>query len=455
MAKLKNFSIYQAKINYMELRDRVKEIYDFVDENLYYNIRDIEIKGKRFNSTLLFSILTCCLPGKQLVVGEPGMGKTTSSEHLACLFYSLPLELIWSSVVHGNPEQTEEKIVGRPDLGKLNEGKEEVIWSAFAQLPVKIVDEINRLPPSKQDLLLDSVDRGIWSYLNEVIINEENCFFATANYTETTGFELTPRMLDRFDIIVESKHPGAILSYEVIESREIEKKLRNPTLARRAIEILNSKLEYENKMSKIEEISNEYSDLINEKLGISPIKKKERIKLREEIYKLEMDKDAEAFSIVLLAELSFCRRYGQKRTNEECLKGCHYSEYLCYRLKSCISNRFPQSLISYSKALAWFLGDSQADIEHVITIAPYALAHRLRWREDYYMGILKDERSDFIELYLAKLCVNEVLKRYREQSSRIKLAFKQAAEALEGNKNELLSGDHPVYEEIRRVVENY
>ena len=51
---------------------------------------------------------------------------------------------IWASEVGGHPEQTEEKIVGRPDLGKLNQGQEEVVWSSFVQLPVKIVDEINK-----------------------------------------------------------------------------------------------------------------------------------------------------------------------------------------------------------------------------------------------------------------------------------------------------------------------
>ncbi len=40
------------------------------------------------------------------------------------------------------------------------------------------------LPETKQSMILDGVDRGNWEYLNEMIINEEYCLFATANYQD-------------------------------------------------------------------------------------------------------------------------------------------------------------------------------------------------------------------------------------------------------------------------------
>jgi len=435
-------------------REKVFEIYNFVDENLYYNIRDLEIKERKFNSMLLFSILTCLVPGKQLIVGEPGLGKTTTSEYISCLFYSLPLEVIYSSEIHGNPEQTEEKMIGRPDLGKLSMGYEEVIWSSFSQLPVKIVDEINRLPPSKQDILLDSVDRGIWSYLNDVIINVENCLFATANFSEGGGFELTPRMLDRFDVMVESKHPGSILAFELVESKRNEIKLKNPKISKEIIDILKSKIEYDEKIERIKELSDTFSDYLD-RIGIPSIKSEEREKIRREISEIKLDRDAEAFSIMLISELSFCKKFGQKRVIEDCPEDCHYSEYLCSKIRNCISNRFPQSLINYSKALAWFLGNRKVDIEHISLIAPYALAHRLKWKDRYYLSASKDERSDTVELYLAKTAVEEVLNRYREQSTRVKTAFKVAFEFLQGKDVKLIEGDHPIYDEIRKVILNY
>ena len=144
----------------------------------------MEINGSRFNSALLMSLLTGLCQGRELIIGEPGLGKTTSAEYICALIYRFPLGTIWSSEVSGHPEQTEEKIIGRPDLGKLNQGEEFVIWSNFALLPIKIVDEINRLPETKQSIILNGVDRGNWEYLNDTVINKEFCLFATANYQD-------------------------------------------------------------------------------------------------------------------------------------------------------------------------------------------------------------------------------------------------------------------------------
>ncbi len=125
---------------------KVQDVYRFISENLYFNRPDIEIKGERYNSALLFGILTAIYGGKELIIGEPGLGKTTSAEYIGCLIYRYPLGTIWGGEISGHPEQTEEKIVGRPHLGELNRGNEVVVWSNFVQIPVKIVDEINRLP---------------------------------------------------------------------------------------------------------------------------------------------------------------------------------------------------------------------------------------------------------------------------------------------------------------------
>src|SRR4030043_2196866 len=117
---------------------QVMEIYRFISDHLYFNRSDIEIKGERFNSTILFSLLTSLTKGKELIIGEPGLGKTTSAEFICSLIYQFPLGVIWSSEVSGHPEQTEEKIIGRPDLGKMNRGIGEVVGSKFSQIPRKI-----------------------------------------------------------------------------------------------------------------------------------------------------------------------------------------------------------------------------------------------------------------------------------------------------------------------------
>ena len=111
-----------------KIRDKVLNIYSFIQENLYLNRPDLKVGDQPFNSALLFSLLTALNRGKQIIIGEPGLGKTTAAEYICALTYRFPLGLIWASEVSGHPEQTEEKIVGRPDLGKLNRVEEVIVW---------------------------------------------------------------------------------------------------------------------------------------------------------------------------------------------------------------------------------------------------------------------------------------------------------------------------------------
>ncbi len=211
-------------------QDRVLEIYRLIEDQLYFNRPDLEIKGEKYNAAILMSLLTALKQGKELIIGEPGLGKTTSAEFICSLIYQFPLGVIWASEVSGHPEQMEEKIIGRPDLGKLNQGEEDVVWSNFTQIPTKIVDEINRLPETKQSMILDGVDRGNWEYLNEMLINEEYCLFATANYQDGGTNTMIAPLVDRFDVMIESKHPGANLSFQVARNKRKDHLLRHPKI---------------------------------------------------------------------------------------------------------------------------------------------------------------------------------------------------------------------------------
>jgi hypothetical protein len=50
-------------------------IYQFISDHLYFNRPDMEIKGERFNSAILLSLLTGLKKGKELIIGEPGWGR--------------------------------------------------------------------------------------------------------------------------------------------------------------------------------------------------------------------------------------------------------------------------------------------------------------------------------------------------------------------------------------------
>ena len=429
---------------------QVMELYQFIHDHLYFNRPDLEINGERFNSTILFSLLTGLKKGKELIIGEPGLGKTTSAEFVCSLVYQFPLGVVWGSEVSGHPEQTEEKIVGRPDLGKLNRGEEDVVWTHFSQIPAKIVDEINRLPETKQSMILDGVDRGNWEYLNEMIINEEYCLFATANYQDGGTNTIIAPLVDRFDVMVESRYPGANLSFLIGKSNRKDHILRHPKYEKELHRVLNAKTPYEKKIPLVEEVCNSFGEYVHETLGVKPLQKRDRQQIRLEMDDTDLDQDASAFTRMLLAELSFCDRYGQKRSLENCEEGCHYTGYLCHEIKNCASNRLPISIKQYAQALAWLLEDSEVDIEHVKSVLPYTLAHRTQWKDEIVSQRERSKRDDPFPIFLAKEAVKTVSQRYREQSEHLKDALAVGSKIFQGESLEPLEGDHPLYAEIKK-----
>lgn len=432
------------------LRETAWGIYDYIQGEFYLNRPDLEIKGKAYNAALLMSLLTGLCQGKELIIGEPGLGKTTSAEYISALLYRFPMGTVWKSEVSGHPEQTEEKIIGRPDLGELNQGKEVVIWSYFALLPIKIVDEINRLPETKQSIILDGVDRGKWEYLDKAVINREFCLFATANYQDRGTNTIIAPLIDRFDVMVESKHPGPNLAYQIGLKGANGGALRHETLEQEFHRILNDKLPYHVRMERVEALCDRFGEFLAEELGLQTLCAADRKAIRTQKEEIPLDLDANAFLRLVLAELSFCYRFGQKRSHEVCEQGCHFTGYLCNAIQNCSSNRLPISVRSYSQALAWLLGDEVVDMEHLMGVLPFTLSHRIQWKEEALALWGNEVREDPLQIFMAKKAVRDMRRRYVEQASEIKTALSVACRIAEGEALDLIQGDHPIYWEISK-----
>ena len=436
-----------------KLRNRVWRLYDYIQDNLYLNRTDIEVHDKKINAALFLSMATALVQGKALIIGEPGLGKTTTAEWVSALFYRIPLGTIWRGTVSGHPEQTEEKIIGRPDLGHLNQGEEVVHWSYFTLLPVKIVDEINRLPETKQSLILDGVDRGKWEYLNDAVINDMFCFFATANYAGQGTHTLVSPLMDRFDIVFESKHPGANLAFRIGAAENHTGLFRNPGIEKDFHSLLDRKMPQEQRMAELSSLCDRYGRILDDDLQVKTLSMKDLEQVAGHCATIAFDVDANAFLRMILSEFSFCYPFGQKRFNQVCEEGCHYSQYLCHDVKSCISNRFSMSIRRYSQILAWLFSENVVTIEHVKTIAPYALAHRTTWNEPAVAKRDQDRRNDPMILHMAKKAVDLVHSRYLEQSQLIKDALSAAHRISMGEKAEPVKGDHPLYRDILRDLD--
>ena len=288
----------------MDLQTKVEGLYAAVSDGFYRNIPELEVTtGKtraKYNSALLFSTLTALNNGKILLFGEYGGGKTTSSEYVLSLFRGIPLDILQSAQIRGHPELTEEKTVGRPDLAKMNRGiGEEVVWEFFPLLPGHIIDEINRIPESKQSIILEGVGRGIWRYLREIIFTGKTPLFATNNYADKGNMELIPPMKDRFDVAVESRFPGVEHSLDIMLDYEnpLDERLRNEDISAQMREALQDGRTARERLAPLLE---QYRGHLAQSLGVETLSAAELRQISEEIRATPLDQQATMLMRVLM-----------------------------------------------------------------------------------------------------------------------------------------------------------
>ncbi len=449
-----------------DIRNKVKAIYDKISNDFYICRNDLNVDGKRFNSALLFGLLTELNRGKMLLYGEYGGGKTTLAEYLNAIFYNLPIELVRSSAIRADPQKTEEKMIARPNYAKLYGQKEDVVWQHFVLVPGKIIDEFNRLPEPNQDIILNGMDTGRWSYLNKHIDTGKEAFFATCNYGDSGNNDLIPPILDRIDIAVESKFPGVAASLYIADDYMggREKPLKNEALYRRSLDdILDSSLTYKEIKNKLNNISDEQHRSLLEK-GIDTLNMEEMNTAYNEIEKIKLDPDAQAYMAFLIAELNVSVPYGQKRSIDP--PDTANGKYLGALLSGSGSRRGDKSIVRYARSLAWLNGKDEVTLEEVKTVAPYVLWHRLNFTDEVLNQLGNMERSDTLQLFAAKTMLGYgtedipgVSKRFEESIDNYRLLSDMLKNQDEKGAKEFLrklaaeGKGHPLFLDIQRELE--
>lgn len=390
----------------MKYQDKVKNLYEEIRNNFYLCRDDLNIGNDKFNSSLLFGVLTELNRGRQILFGEYGGGKTTSAEYLHSLFNNLPIDIVRRAVIRGSPQLTQEKIVGRPDYGKMHQGQEHVVWQHFVLVPQKIVDEFNRIPESSQSMLLDGLDRGEWGYLNEHISQDKQPFFATCNYEDRGNNSLIPPILDRFDVATESKFPGVANAIAISQDYHGAKDaiLKNPEISNKIIELLNSGKPYEEIRNSLNDLSGVFRKELKQN-GLETLTEQELNEIDSEIGKIALDKDALTYLSFLISELNTHPKFGQKRSNDP-ING-EEGHYLYNLIEGSGSRREDKSIVRYSQALAWLQDLKEVNLEHMLTVAPYALWHRLRLTDGVASKLKDDSRKDPLLLYAIKTLLGE------------------------------------------------
>ena len=390
----------------MKSQEKVRNLYDVAREKFYLCRDDLTVGGEKFNSALLLGTLTELNRGKQLLFGEYGGGKTTSAEYLHSLFQNLPVDIVRRVVIRGSPQLTQEKMIGRPDYGKMHLGKEDVVWQHFVLIPGKIIDEFNRIPESNQSMLLDGIDRGEWGYLNEHIATGKQPFFATCNYDDRGNNTLIPPILDRFDVATESKFPGVAnriaIGYDYHSDKDAL--LLDPETSREIMALLNGQHQYDKVRGDLRGLKEKFRKRLGER-NLETLAEDELGAIEKEIGAIPLDKDATTYLSFLIAELNQHPKYGQKRSNDPISN--EEGAYLFNLLEGAGSAREDKSMVRYTQAVAWLLGQKEANLEHILTVAPYVLWHRARTGKDTLDKLRENKRNDPLELYAMKTLLGD------------------------------------------------
>lgn len=319
-----------------------------------YTGENDKIEKRKLPEILTLCILNALVPNSAiLLIGGHGGGKTTLVKLLGRMFTSKSLEAIETNIIRGHPQLTEEKLVGTLKLGKLmHEGVEEVVWKSFVTSFWKIIDEVNRLTPYAQDILLSLLAEGTVKYYDSINTIDKFCLFATINPQDVGTFELSNPFLDRFGISVPISMPASRDLMLILAGKD-EKYSGYDELIQ-VPEILT-----------IDELMEIWHLVVN---------------------KVQITQKANNYIHAIIREFTLCNRIDKGNTEDlkpssGLCSGCHFNttQNVCNKIDSILSVRVAKDILRYAKALAWLLDVGEIDINIVNTIAPYVIAHRVEY----------------------------------------------------------------------------
>lgn len=419
------------------LRTKILDMAGYIGMSHYVNNPNMLVEDHPLNDVVVYSLMTVLLNRNQLITGNYGLGKTTTAIAVSSLIYNLPSEFVERGMIQGHPQLTEEKIFGRLDFSKLNED-EKVIFSIFAQSPsAKIIDEINRLPPGTQNMLLRSVENGKFPYLNEAIVLPKMPFYATANDSDTGNTTLIPPLMDRLDVCVQVEFPmfhqayirgdvdmerlsaqqkgmiaklkksyekqlfdafqkGEVASFEKArldyESKldellclpriyEMKAKLSDPDIASSMEDVVRSKAyPYDEKLAKLTELSSQFRQKLN---GFS-MSSEERQILPYILHTQHLEPDA-----ALLLDSFFDHLNSGTAGSAQ-----HNKNYAVGKVLNKPSIRASaRSTLEYSRFLSFLKGEEDVSAQTVQEVLPYTINHRLEFSDSFLADVVTDDST--------------------------------------------------------------
>lgn len=312
-------------------------------------------ENQSYSSFVLIPLLNLVVRGKCLIVGGPGRGKTATSV-LMGLIAGYSKNDVQRAIQHGQPQMTISDLLGYPlpsDMVKAeNTADIRIAWRKWLGMRVKIIDEYNRIPTRTQSALLTVLSDNYAEIFDQIFECPQSAWYLTANDDAGGGtYQVIEALKDRIDIVIRAFHFNT-----------------------RFIEDLQKRIEFNFKPESMipEEIifSEEEIDSINGQIRTvtisAPIRKRIEFFCRQfEFFEYSSDKlEYMTKDTAKLSGLDF-RTLFKQDTGKDQVKD------LGSQTINGVSVRKIMTLLIYSKALAYFRGNSEVELEDVRQILPF------------------------------------------------------------------------------------
>jgi MoxR-like ATPase len=314
-------------------------------------------KGQSYSSFVLIPLMNLVVQGKCLIVGGPGRGKTATSILLGLLAGYSKTDVL-RAIQHGQPQMTISDLLGHPlpsDMVKAEKTSDiRIAWRKWLGMRVKIIDEYNRIPTRTQSALLTVLADNYAEIFDQIYECPPSAWYLTANDDAGGGtYQVIEALKDRIDIVIRAFHFNT-----------------------RFIEDLQKRIELNFKPESIipEEIifSEQELDAINQairKVEIpAPLRKRIEFFCRNfEFFEPASDRlEYMTKDTAKLSGMDFHTLFRQD-------SGKDHVKDLGSQTTNGMSVRKIQTLLIFSKALAYFRGNNAVELEDIRQIIPFVL----------------------------------------------------------------------------------
>lgn len=310
-----------------------------------------------YSSFVLIPLLNLVTRGKCLIVGGPGRGKTATSVLMGLLAGYTKTDVM-RAIQHGQPQMTISDLLGHPlpaDMVKAESTDDiRIAWRKWLSMRIKIIDEYNRIPTRTQSALLTVLADNYAEIFDQIYECPDAAWYLTANDDAGGGtYEVIEALKDRIDVVIRALHFNTRFIDEL--QRRIELKYRPEDMIPEDIIFTEEEIDQINKKIRAVKIS-------------TGIRKRIEFFCRQfEFFepastKMEyMTKDT-----AKLSGLDMRTLYG-KETGKDKIKD------LGTQTHNGLSVRKIMTLLTYTKAIAYFRGMDEVELEDVRQILPFVL----------------------------------------------------------------------------------